>query len=172
MHWNFNATFCLSILAGAWAGCVTTPPSPHWTPAAQATEGEYQPYLIAGTGSVTGQAYLPKRVGGFVTAPGTPVTLDPATSVGNEWWEKAGQSWLHRSLTPPSPAFAKARRTTVTGADGKFTFSNLPAGKYYVRTEVTWKVGNYDSFQGGLVGQVLEVRDGQSTEVILSKQLE
>jgi len=93
--------------------------------------------------------------------------VDPATSVGNEWWAKAGKMWVHRALTPPSPNFAKARRTTVADADGRFKFSDLPAGKYYVRTEVTWEVG-YEP-QGGLVGQIIEINDGQTAEAILNK---
>ena len=139
---------------------------------AEAREAEYLPYLRAGTGSVAGEAYLAKRVGGIVTAAGRTVTLDPATTVGKEWWDKAGRIWAHRSLTPPSPGFAKARRTAIAGEEGRFKLSELPPGKYYVRTEVTWSIGNYNSIQGGLVGQVVEVRDDQTTEVILNRNLQ
>jgi len=68
---------------------------------------------------------------------------------GNEWSGKAGRIWVHRSLTPPAPAIAKAHRTVVADEDGKFQFSELPPGRYYVRAETTWKVANYNSVQGG-----------------------
>ena len=163
------ASLCFVAFVAALAGCITTAPPPQWNPVAEATEAEYQPFLRSGTGTVTGQASLLNRGGGIMKAPGRAVTLDPATSVGKEWWEKAGSVWVHRSLTPPSPAFARARRTVVADADGRFRFSELPPGRFYVRTEVTWKVGNYNSVQGGLVGQVVEVRDGETTEVILNQ---
>jgi hypothetical protein len=147
---------------------VAPPQPPHWNPTSDAAEAEYQPYLAGGTGVISGQAFLTQRGGGVVKAAGREVTLDPATSVGNEWWAKAGKFWVQRGYTPPSPGFSRARRTTVADADGKFKFSNLAAGKYYVRTEVTWEIGGYNPTQGGLVGQLVEVRDGQTTEAILN----
>jgi len=112
------------------------------------------------------------RLGAVKKASGCIVTLDPATTVCTEWWNKAGKIWAHRSEKPPSPAFAKARRTTTADADGKFKFSEVPPGKYYVSVEITWKVGNYNSVQGGVVGKSVEVRDGQPTEVVLSQPAE
>jgi hypothetical protein len=154
------------------SGCVPMVPPPQlplWRPVSDAAEAEYQPYLGGGTGTVTGQAFLTQRGGGVVKAAGRGVTLDPATSVGNEWWGKAGKFWVQRTLTPPSPGFTKARREVVADADGKFKFSGLAAGKYYVRTEVTWEIGGHNPTQGGLVGKLLEVREGQTTEVILNQ---
>ena len=108
------------------SGCMIPPPQ--WNAVSDAAEAEYQPYLAGGTGSVTGQAFLTQRGGGVVKAAGRTVTLDPATSVGNEWWGKAGKIWVHHSLTPPSTGFSKARRTTIADADGKFKLSALAAG--------------------------------------------
>ena len=166
-----KAKLCLMFLATALAGCMTNPP-PSWKPVGEATETEYQPYLGIGSGTVTGRASLVNRRGIVVEAAGRTVTLDPATSVGNEWWDKAGKIWINRSLTPPSPAFSNARRTTVADDHGRFTFAQLPPGKYYVRTEVTWKIGNYNSIQGGLVGTVVEVRNGATTDVVLDHELQ
>ncbi len=160
--------FIGALTAAVLSGCVSLTP-PHWNPITDATEAEYQPYLAGGTGCVTGQAFLAQVGGGVVKAAGRTVTLDPATSVGNEWWGKAGKIWAFRSLTPPSPGFAKVRRTTVADADGRFKFTALAAGKYYVRTEVTWEIGGYEPTQGGLVGQLVEIRDSQTSEVILNQ---
>ena len=159
----------LLALVALLAGCVSLTPPPKWNPVSDVSEAEYQPFLKDGTGTLTGQAFLTQRGGGVVKAAGRTVTLDPATSVGNEWWGKAGKIWMHHNLTPPSPGFAKARRTKVADADGRFKFSDLPAGKYYVLTEVTWEIGDYNPTQGGLVGQVVEIRDGQITEVVLNQ---
>jgi hypothetical protein len=147
-------------------GCVSTPPA-QWSPVTNSAEEEYQPYLARGTGTLTGQAFLTQRSGNTVKAAGHIVTLDPATSVGRECWAKAGGSWVKRSLTPPSPGFAKARLTTVADADGRFTFSNLAPGGYYVRTEAVWEIPGQLLPEGGLVGQLEEVHDGQTTTAIL-----
>lgn len=152
----------------ALAACTTVTPPPVWETINAEREAEYAPYLVPGDGELTGQAFLTQRGGGVVKAAGRTVTLDPATSIGNEWWGKAGKLWAHRSLTPPSPNFAKARRTVIADADGKFRFTRLPAGKYYVRTEVTWDVA-YHGPQGGLVGQVVDVPASGAAEVILNQ---
>lgn len=144
-------------------------PVPQWNPVSDAAEAEYSAYLAKGTGVLTGQAFLTQKGGGVVKAAGRTVTLDPATSVGNEWWGKAGKLWAHRMLTPASPGFQKARRTSVADADGRFKFTELPPGQYFVRTEVTWEIGGYYPTQGGLVGQPVEVADGQTKEVILNQ---
>jgi hypothetical protein len=152
------------------AGCVATPPvqtpPPEWNSVNETYESEYIPYLGTGTGEITGQAFLTQRGGVVVKAAGRNVTIDPATSVGNEWWAKAGIIWQFKSLTPPSPNFHKARKTTVADADGRFKFSNIPDGEYYVRTEVTWLAG---TIQGGLVGSKVTVKNGMPTEVILNQ---
>jgi hypothetical protein len=159
--------FCLGLISVVFSGCVTMLPPPQWNPVSDFTEAEYQAYTAEGAASITGQAFLTQRGGGVVKAAGRTVTLDPATSVGNEWWGKAGKIWVNRSYTPPSPGFHKTRRTTVADADGRFKFSGLPAGRYYVRTDVTWEVG-YE-LQGGLVGQLIEVKEGKTSEVILNR---
>lgn len=151
------------------SGCATemAPPQPQWNASTDAA-AEYAPYLKDGTATLAGHAFLTQPGRGVVQAADREVTLDPATSVGDEWWEKAGKLWAHRSLVP-SEAFGKARRTTVADADGRFMFSGLPAGKYYVRTEVTWEIGGYYPTQGGLVGQPVTIGDGQTKEVILNR---
>jgi hypothetical protein len=162
-----NIAFALVLTAGL-LGCVTVKP-PQWNSVGDAADAEYAPYLKAGTSTLAGQAFLTQKGGGVVKAAGRTVTLDPATSVGNEWWTKAGKMYVHRYQTPPSPAFKKARRTTTADAEGRFKFSDLPPGKYYVRTEVTWEIGGYNPTQGGLVGQLVEIEAGKTKEVVLNQ---
>lgn len=149
-------------------GCVPPPPPPQWNQVNESFEAEYTPYLKKGTATLIGQAFFTKANGDVVKAAGRTVTLDPATSIGHEWWIKSGIYWVYRMETPPSVGFAKARRITVADADGRFKFTDLPAGKYFVRTEVTWEIGGNYPMQGGLVGQLIEVRQGKTEEIILN----
>jgi hypothetical protein len=164
---SFQALVCAAFGA-LLCSCATVKP-PVWNPISESNEAAYQSYISGGSASLSGQAFLTQRGGGVVKAAGRTVTLDPAISVGNEWWAKSGKSWALRSFTPPSPGFAKARKTTVADADGRFKFLGLAPGKYYVRTEVTWEVGGYTPTQGGLVGQLVEVKTDQPTEVVLNQ---
>ena len=157
-----------SALLLALSSCAQLPP-PAWNTITDQSEAEYAHYKTQGTGTLSGQAFLAQAGGDVVKAAGRNVTLDPATSAGNEWWAKAGKNWANRALTPPSPGFMKTRLTTVADADGKFKFTGLPAGKYYVRTEVTWEVGGYIPTQGGLVGDVVDIGQGQNKEVVLNQ---
>ncbi len=143
-------------------------PAPTFNTATDATEAEYGPYLKEGSGMLIGQAFMTQRGGTVVKGAGRNVTLDPVTTVGNEWWGKAGKVWIHRNLVPSSPNFLKARRTIVADGDGRFKFANLPAGKYFVRTEVTWFIGDGYPTQGGLVGQIVEITEGKVAEVVLN----
>lgn len=182
---------CL-IAAALLTGCATPTrnqtPQVTWKAANDVTEAEYAAYADAGTGSVSGQGFLSQAGGGVVKAAGAVVNLDPATTIGNEWWNnqvnlwanippdwtltnadqyqhaKMRQSWT--VLVPPSAGFSKARRTTTADADGRFKFTDLPAGKYYVTTTVSWMVGY--AYQGGLCGQMVEVTDGKTVDVILN----
>ena len=141
-------------------------PAPAWADLSS-TENEYDIYLKPGTAAIHGQAFLTQKGGGVVRAAGNTVTLDPATTIGNEWWLKAGKSWSNKDAVPKSLGFAKARKVTVADADGKFKFTGIPAGKYYVRTEVTWEAGQW-GIQGGLVGTVVEVAENQTSEIIVN----
>lgn len=159
-----------AILLGAvcLAGCATLTPLT-WNYTGDEAEKEYSPYLVSGSCSITGQAFLTQAGGGTVRAAGRTITLDPVTRIGDEWWGKAGIVYARRDEVPPSSNFLKARRTTIADADGRFKFSNVPKGQYFIRTEVTWIAGNYYPIQGGLVGKRIDVENGETVEVILNQ---
>jgi hypothetical protein len=165
---------CIIAAAALLCGCASVPP-PIWNAITPEREAEYQPFLKTGDCILTGQAFLVQENGHTIQAAGRIVTLDPANSIGKEWWVKDGKSWRWKDLKPPTPEFDKARRTTIADADGRFKFTDLPAGDYFIRTEVTWDVVSVDSItgypftstQGGLLGRLIEVTE-KPNEVILS----
>lgn len=147
------------------------PPIAPWYPVTPVLEAEYDPFLKPGTGCVEGQAQvnLSKVPSNGVTRPLThTVTLDPATSVGMEWWDKTSQDILYHLERPPSPCFVKARRAASTDAEGRFKFSNLPAGNYYVRC-VAKRVE--DLFEPGPDGRPVRVKGGHSSSIALVGEL-
>ena len=164
---NYKLFGILLLSAAAIQGCANTAPPPVWNAPTTASEAEYAPYLKTGTSSISGQAFLTQNGGNTIKAAGKTVYLDPATSTGDDWWKQAGMYYANRNFIPPSPNFTKARKVTTADADGRFKFTGLPAGSYYVKTEVTWYVPD-SPIQGGIVGQKVTTTDGQNTEVVLT----
>lgn len=55
-----------------------------------------------------------------------------------------------RRIEPADPAYARAVRTTTCDIHGRFAFSALPEGIWYVTTSVTWRTrGNDPASQAG-----------------------
>ena len=157
--------------------------------AAGATTGavaaDYYPYSKAGTGMIDGQAFVVVRGGdvlldtkGYLTtisdnartASGNDVTLDPATPYAMTWYMRDGTSLRRFASAPKDAAFRAARKTTVADEAGKFKFEGLPAGRYIVRTTITWQTPR-DSYrmmtQGGVASAVIDLAEGEQKTLII-----
>jgi hypothetical protein len=147
------------VVAASLAACASTalPPGPRYQPSTTRTEAEYQPFLQAGANVLEGQAIRRSPDGRSQPVAGRSVTLDPATTTGNDWWRVAGRSFPDRLSLPPSDAFLRARRVTVTDVEGRFAFRNLPAGTYYLRTDYGGTGPGPTGVSGGLLGQRIEI---------------
>jgi hypothetical protein len=136
------------------------------TPAAS----DYAPYRVTGTASINGQAFLTTRGGDVKLGAGSPVTLDPATPYAKEWYEKIGMATARFAEMPQDSLFRNARQTSTVDAQGRFKFTNLPAGTYLLRSIVTWETGGaYTPTQGGVVSELVTLTDGESKDVIMNK---
>lgn len=124
-------------------------------------------YEQTGTGAVSGQAFL-KTLGGDVKyAAGNTIYLIESTPYTDELYRAAerNQPISEETLNPDFKLYA--RQVTADG-EGEFTFDNLPAGKYYVWTTITWYVSQYRQSGGGVTGEVV-VRDGETAKIILTR---
>ncbi len=131
-----------------------------------ADESEYRPYQQAGTGAISGQAFLVTRSGDAKKAAGKTVTLDPLTSLSRNWWNAAKAYQRLEPRLPDDPKFLAARKTTTADAEGRFTFEGLPAGDYLVRTTVQWQPAHcadnsFCSTQSGAVGGLVHLNVGE-----------
>lgn len=137
-----------------------------------ASVDDYAPYLKEGTATLTGQAFLSTRGGDVKKAAGRPVTLDPVTPYALEWYAQIGTNTDRFSDAPPDTLFRQARHVTTADADGKFRFANLPEGRYILRTTVTWEAPTGYRYslqtQGGVVSEIVDLKNGESKEVIMS----
>lgn len=135
---------------------------------------EYAPYAQPGTATLAGQVFL-KTVGGDVKyGAGSEVWLDPVTSYSKVWWEHWGRLWKQRFVGPPAHEFFAARRKTIADGEGRFKFKDLPAGSYYIRSQVTWGnsvnigFGALPTTEGGLVTKAVALKDGEEQDLVLT----
>lgn len=135
---------------------------------------QYDAGKLAGSATLTGQAFLRQKGGAVVTAAGSTVFLSPATGYALEHVLLNAQDETDptKMSEPPDPRFLGALRTTVADASGRFQFTGLAAGKWIVWTRVIWEVPNFrtsiPSIQGGTLHKVVEVGGGAPVDVILT----
>jgi hypothetical protein len=125
-----------------------------------------------GTATITGQGFLRRNDGVVVYAAGSEVRLVPQTPYSNERFRSiygaAKQSYFGGTFKNDTPEYYDYTRTTVADGEGRFTFSNVSAGSYYLTTSVVWMAGY--SRQGGAIMERVTVQNGQSVNVVMSGQ--
>ncbi|OAE39608.1 hypothetical protein [Brucella intermedia] len=120
-----------------------------------------------GTATVTGQGFMRRRDGMVVYAAGSPVALVPKVPYTEEAFNKAQAAPFGINFTNSDPRLKKYVRTTQANGEGRFTFSNVPDGAYYLVTKVQWMAG--DANQGGELTKAIQVSGGKNVDVILTR---
>ena len=109
-------------------------------------------------------------LGVVVYAAGSPVNLVPKTAYADERiafiYKGAKLSYFGGTFKNDDPTYYKYARSTTADGEGRFTFTDVPAGSYYITTEVAWMV-QYER-QGGALMESVTIGDGQSQNVIMS----
>ena len=78
------------------------------------------------------------------------------------------------SSSPRYPAdiaadFKSTVRRVACDAEGRFRFDGVPAGRWYVFSNVVWRaVGAEGALQGGALMQRIDVAEGARTTVLLA----
>lgn len=137
-----------------------------------------QKALGKGQSSVSGQAFTKTRGGEVRYAAGNTIALFPFTPYFQEVW-KLQNSREPSTILEANPALKNYKRETVADGAGRFKFTGVLPGKYYVSTSIIWEVPvtqyvpNYGAFTsmketGGEVSGIVTItRDGEAVEVIL-----
>lgn len=136
-------------------------------------EREYNALPKTGTGVVKGQVFAKTKGGDVKKGAGNNVMLIPATSYGTQRYREQIIGGKFTSI-PEDSRYAKYVLETITDGDGRFTFNNVPPGKYYAVSHITWQVIITNRYypvtetQGGKVHKEIEIKNGQTIEVILT----
>lgn len=162
----FARVIAASLLAAAAAACARAAgPALREAPF---VETEYTQYAYAGTGSITGQVVLRTEGGQTRPAAGSLVSLNPVTSYSTEWWNRTVVGGLN--LRSADEREQKYLRTAVADEEGRFAFSELPRGEYFVVAALpsgptaTGKAGP----SGAMVGQRVHLTEGGKVDLVLN----
>lgn len=139
------------------------------------TEANY--IFDSGTATITGKAFVLARDGTTKTAAGSSATLLPATEYAvqrvDAIYGSAGVATRKVEFSKESddPRYQVYTRTAAVGPDGKFTFSGLAPGDYFVTTGINWKVldaSGRSSRRGIALVKRVSVAKGQTVDVVLT----
>ena len=157
-------------IAATLAACAApnpyVPPAPIQRPAFP--EAEYQALRTTGTATVTGQVFLKTRGGDVKVGAGNPVYLNPVTSYSTFAWTHHKEV---QGMTEPDPRIHKYMRTTTADGSGRFSFKDVPAGRYYVTGLVSWEAPQAGRLvrQGGTIWKEITIKDGEAIEVMVTQ---
>jgi hypothetical protein len=155
----------LLIIPLALASCAV----PQQERVAKYDPAEYARYAGRGTARVSGQAFA-KTVGGDVKcAAGNIVWLYPVTSMTTEWYNTAIKGG--KPMKAGDERMMQHSRKTIADGSGNFEFGGLPAGDYYVVTQVSWGVATGLQFfpiesTGTALTAKVHVSEGESKRII------
>ena len=136
-------------------------------------EQEYATLEKVGTSTVTGQVFAKTRGGTVIKGAGNLVVLIPATAYGRQ---RVTEQVLggKRAATPEDPRYVQYVHQTVADGDGRFTFTNVPTGKYFALSHVTWEAPSNNRYiestiEGGAVHAEIDVPPASNQAVMLNR---
>jgi hypothetical protein len=174
-----SASTALAIAVVFAAGCaVPAPPAPPAQMSSPFNAADVAWSAARGTATVEGRAAI--AAGGVShTCAGSEAQLVPAGSYATEMMRMVfgndARGYVTLASSPRYPAsiapdFSRTIRRVGCDAEGRFRFSDVPAGRWYVFSNVIWPStgGEGTAPQGGALMQRVEVAEGASANVLLA----
>ncbi len=128
---------------------------------------EYAPYKGEGTGRVCGQAYLSMEDGQLHVASGDRVLLAPATSYTEE--AMMVKVLGGRKMVDPDPEAMKFEQHTKTDSEGRFCFTGLPAGEYYVVADIALPTSTKEHRESRLAHAKASVKAEENVYILVTR---
>ena len=143
-------------------GCATPPVKQ----VEQFNPAHFTRYDKPGTAQISGEAFLRTKGGDVKTAAGRRIYLVPLVPYTDE---RAKIMWERKEPEAPDPRLARYTKSTTADAQGRFSFSSLPAGSYLVYTTITWTVSDGSETGGAALGRVLRLGEGEKKPVVVTR---
>jgi hypothetical protein len=155
----------------AYAGCSAPQPVRESAPTftkihTKFDYSEHEPYAKPGENGLTGQAFLRQQGDSVVTCAGSRVLLLPATAYFREaFWHLIVARSEPDPPGTPYPSLKSMIRKTECDAQGQFSFSEIPDGRWFILTQV-------NASQGGvLIGELTLSNVGTIPVLLTNKHL-
>lgn len=149
---------------------------------------EARALLAKGNNTIKGSALMRQRDGGVVTCAGNEVGLIPNTAYAAErMYHRYGSTtkgvayyqqpdifhpnWGIVQFAGTAPEYRALSKGVVCDAQGFFKFTNVTDGSFFVGTKIQWSIpiSAYSSqVQGGILMQRVDVRNGETAEIVLA----
>ena len=128
---------------------------------------EYAPYAGPGTSRVCGQVFVSLENGQAHMGVNDPVLLAPVTSYTQEAFKVKVVE--RRRIEPQDPQAQQFEQTTQTDEEGHFCFHDVPAGNYYVVSDVTLPSSTNGKRVGQLVYAETTVKDQENVHLMVTQ---
>jgi len=155
------------LLSLAHAGCSARQPMRQFGPPFVQMQtkfdySEHEPYAKRGENGISGQAFLTRQGDSVVTCAGSRVLLLPATSYFREmFWHMIVAGSEPEPPENPYPSLKGMIRRTECDAQGNFSFSEVPDGRWFVLTQVKAR-------DGGVLITELTLSNGGTPHILLT----
>lgn len=160
------------ILGCLLAACAVNEPAGPQTPVPRMPfpEEEYAALPTSGSGLLQGRVLREGKGEKAVPVVGGEVLLNPVTSYSVQWYEESYRK--ERPMARADQRLWRYVRKQVTGADGSFAFQGVPAGVYFVSTQIRRETGRNEDgsprLEPKVVARRIHVAEGASLRVDLA----
>jgi hypothetical protein len=128
---------------------------------------EYATYEGTGTGRVCGQAYLSLEDGKLHMASGDRVLLAPVTSYTEEAFKV--KVMRGHKMVDPDPEAMKFEKHTKTDEEGRFCFTGLPEGEYYVVADIALPTSTKEHRESQLAHAQASVKADENVYILVTR---
>lgn len=132
-------------LFAAFAAALVAAACGHAVPKAVAyASADHVAFRAQGTATIAGEGFLRRPNGRLVKCSGNEVYLLPDTAYFREWVQVAREGNHFEEAAKLQATHAEAVRVTQCDMAGTFRFGNLPDGKWYLATRVSYRLDRID----------------------------
>lgn len=133
--------------------------------------------LEQGSATITGTSTIKDSVGEVITCAGNNVYLVPVNEYSRERFTylfggsakgfSPDEVIRKIKFKPDPPEFRKYMRVGTCNYIGQFSFKNVPAGRYYIGTNIISEIDGYNTIDGGAYAKEITLKKGQSLHISL-----
>ena len=167
---SFTVVVVLSLMAGACSAPVVLQ--------SRLDPAEVAWFAARGTNTIAGSVIVRSYKGVAKTCAALPVVLFPVSAYGRErmmhLYGSDQEGFNPILLGRPAdfggddPRYLSTAKTTRCDGRGRFAFTELPDGAYFLVGTVTWRERQAGLEQGGYLMQRVQVTTGETKEVLLA----